>query len=70
MLQTIGSSLSTVAASSRTETRRELRSCGWPVEMDLLLEELREQGRGRDISSPRAFFASWSALPMGYTLPR
>jgi hypothetical protein len=40
------------------------------VEMDLSLEELREQGRGRDIFSPRAFFALRSALPMGYTLPR
>ncbi len=29
MWQTIGSSLGTVAASSRTETRREVRSCGW-----------------------------------------
>jgi hypothetical protein len=32
------------------------------VEMDLSLEELREQGRGRDIFSPRAFFALRSVL--------
>ncbi len=37
--------------------------------MDLSLEELREQGRGRDIVPPRASFALWSAIPMGYTLP-
>ncbi len=40
------------------------------VEMDLSLEELRKQGRGRDIPPPHAFFALRSALPMGYTLPR
>ncbi len=39
------------------------------VEMDLSLEELREQGQGPDIFPPRAFFALWSGLPMGYTLP-
>ncbi len=40
------------------------------VEMDLSLEELREQGQGRDIFPPRAIFALRSAFPMGYTLPR
>ena len=40
------------------------------VEMDLSLEELREQGQGRDIFPPRAFFALRSALPMGHMLPR
>mmetsp|Transcript_40948 Transcript_40948/g.85450 ORF Transcript_40948/g.85450 Transcript_40948/m.85450 type:complete len:573 (-) Transcript_40948:730-2448(-) len=40
------------------------------MEMDLSLEELREQGQGRDIFPPCAFFASRSALPMGYILPR
>jgi hypothetical protein len=40
------------------------------VEVDLSLEELREQGRGRDIFIPHPFFALRSALPMGYTLPR
>ena len=35
------------------------------VEMDLSLEELREQGQGRDIFPPRAFFAHvWSAILM------
>jgi hypothetical protein len=38
--------------------------------MDLSLEELREQGQGRDIFPPRAFFALRSALPMGHFLPR
>ena len=38
--------------------------------MDLSLEELREQGQGRDIFPPRAFFALRSALPMGHILPR
>jgi hypothetical protein len=38
--------------------------------MDLSLEELREQGQGRDIFPSRAFFALRSALPMGHTLPR
>jgi hypothetical protein len=40
------------------------------AEMDLSLEELREQGQGRDIFPPHAFFALRSALPMGYILPR
>jgi hypothetical protein len=40
------------------------------VDMDLSLEELREQGQGRDIFPPRAFFALRSALPMGHALPR
>ena len=40
------------------------------VEMDLSLKELQEQGRGRFIFPPLAFFALRSALPMGYTLPR
>ena len=40
------------------------------MEMDLSLEELREQGLGRDIFPPRAFFALRSALPMGHILPR
>ena len=40
------------------------------AEMDLSLEELREQGQGRDIFPQRAFFALRSALPMGYILPR
>ena len=40
------------------------------MELDLSLEELREQGQGRDIFPPRAFFAVRSALPMGYILPR
>jgi hypothetical protein len=39
------------------------------VETDLSLEELREQGQGRDIPPPCAFFALQSALPMGYILP-
>jgi hypothetical protein len=41
------------------------------VEM-VSLEELLEQGRGRDIVPPRAFFALRSVLPtrMGYTLPQ
>ncbi len=33
------------------------------VEMDLSLEELREQGQERDIFPPRAFFVLRSALP-------
>ena len=40
------------------------------AEMDLSLEELREQGQGRDIFPPRALFALRSALPMGHLLPR
>jgi hypothetical protein len=40
------------------------------AEMDLSLEELREQGQGRDNFPPRAFFTLRSALPMGYTLPQ
>jgi hypothetical protein len=40
------------------------------TEMDLSLEELQEQGQGRDIFPPRAFFALRSALPMGHILPR
>ncbi len=35
------------------------------AEIDLSLEELCEQGQGRHISSPRAFFALQSALPLG-----
>jgi hypothetical protein len=38
--------------------------------MDLSLKELQEQGQGRDIFPPRAFFALRSALPMGHILPR
>ena len=38
--------------------------------MDLSLEELREQGQGRDIFPPCTFFALRSALPMGHILPR
>ncbi len=38
------------------------------VKMDLSLEQLWEQGRGRDIFPPRAFFALRSVLQMGYTL--
>ena len=40
------------------------------AEMDLSLEELREQGQGRDIFPSCAFFALRSALPMGHLLPR
>ncbi len=40
------------------------------METDLSLEALREQGRGRDIFPPCAFFALRSALPMGCILPR
>ncbi len=50
--------------------RNAPRSAELRVEMDLSLEELQEQGRGRDIIPPRAFFALQSAIPMGYTLPR
>ena len=38
--------------------------------MDLSLEELRQQGQGRDIFPSHAFFALRSALPMGHILPR
>ncbi len=40
------------------------------IEMDLSLEELREQGQGRDIFPSCAFFALQSAIPMGHILPR
>ncbi len=40
------------------------------VEMDLSLEELREQGLWRDMFPPHAFFELQSALLMGYTLPQ
>ena len=50
--------------------RNAPRSAELRMEMDLSLEELREQGLGRDIFPPRAFFALRSALPMGHILPR
>jgi hypothetical protein len=40
------------------------------AEMDLLPEELREQGQCCDIFPSCAFFALWSALPMRHLLPR
>ncbi len=40
------------------------------AKMDLSLEELREQGQGREISPPRGFFALGNALPMGCILLR
>jgi hypothetical protein len=40
------------------------------AEMDLLLEELREQGEGRDNFPSSAFFALLSVLPMGRFLRR
>jgi hypothetical protein len=48
-------------APGNNELRRDL---------NLSLEELRQQGAGRDIFPRRAFFAVWSALPLGYTLRR
>ena len=51
-------------------TRHAPGSAELRTEMDLSLEELREQGQGRDIFPSRAFFALRSALPMGHTLPR
>lgn len=38
--------------------------------VDLSLDELRQQGRGRDIFPDHAFFSVRSALPLGHLLRR
>ena len=40
------------------------------MEMDLSLEDPREQGQGPNIFPPSALFATWRALPIGYLLPQ
>jgi hypothetical protein len=40
------------------------------ADMDLSLEELGEQGQGRDMFPSCALFALWSALQMRHFLPR